>query len=225
MRGSAGRRYGWLTLSFALLVVASCLVFLYAPTEREMGAIQRIFYIMVPMGWLAMLSSLIVLVSSILYLARRSPKWDNLAHSSAEIGFITTTLTMVTGVLWMLPVWGTLWTSEPRLMTTLFFWLAYLAYLLVHHYAAEESRGLVIAAVIGIIAFANVPIIGLATTLWRGMHPPMLIFQGGLAPKMLVTLLVNIVAYTVLYVVLLRMRILVGSRQAELRNLRGRADG
>ena len=70
-----------LWLSLALMVSALYLVFVYVPTEKEMGIVQRIFYLMVPMGWLALLSFLVVFIGSIFYLVKREGKWDILAHS------------------------------------------------------------------------------------------------------------------------------------------------
>ena len=211
---------GLLGLSFILLVVALYLVFIYVPTEREMGIIQRIFYLMVPMAWLALLSFLIVFIGSILYLRKKESKWDILAHSSAEIGIVFTTLALITGSIWAKPVWGVWWTWEPRLTSTLVLWLIYLAYLTVRSFATEESRGATFAAVVGIVGFIDIPIIVLATTLWRGMHPGPLIFQGGLAPPMLLTLQVSIVAYTIFYIVLLMQLISLKNDENEIKRLK-----
>lgn len=194
-------------------------MFLYVPTEKTMGIVQRIFYVMVPLGWLSLLSFLIVFIGSILYLRNKQDKWDILAHSSAEIGIVFTTLTLLTGAIWARPVWGVWWTWEPRLTTTLFLWLIYLAYFIVRSLATEKSRGATFGAVIGIVGFIDVPIIGLATTLWRGMHPPALIFEGGLAPPMVLTLTVSIAAFTVLYSLLLIQKISITNDEKEIKRL------
>ncbi len=57
---------GFLGLSYILFVSALYLVFVFVATEKEMGFVQRIFYLMVPMGWLALLSFLVVFIASIL---------------------------------------------------------------------------------------------------------------------------------------------------------------
>ncbi|MFC2010925.1 cytochrome c biogenesis protein CcsA [Chloroflexota bacterium] len=209
-----------LWLSLALMVTALYLVFVYVPTEKEMGVVQRIFYLMVPVSWLAMLSFLIVFIGSIFYLVKRENKWDTLAHSSAEIGIVFTTLTPITGSIWAKPIWGVWWTwEEPRLTATLVLWFIYLAYFMVRSFATEESRGARFAAVVSIIGFVDIPIIALATTLWRGIHPPLLIFQGGLAPSMLLTLLVGIAAFTALYFLLLIQRISMKNDEIAIRRL------
>lgn len=209
-----------LWLSLALMVTALYLVFVYVPTEQTMGIVQRIFYLMVPMGWLSLLSFLIVFVGSILYLVKRESKWDILAHSSAEAGIIFTTLALLTGAIWAKPVWGVWWAWEPRLTSTLILWLLYLAYFMVRSFATEESRGATFAAVVGIVGFIDLPIIVLTTTLWRGMHPEPIIFQGGLAPSILVTLLVSITAFTALYSLLLIQRVSMKNDETEVKKLR-----
>ena len=209
-----------LWLSLALMVTALYLVFVYAPAEQTMGIVYKIFYLMVPMGWLSLLSFLIVFVGSILYLVKRESKWDILAHSSAEAGIIFTTLALLTGAIWAKPVWGVWWAWEPRLTSTLILWLLYLAYFMVRSFATEESRGATFAAVVGIVGFIDLPIIVLTTTRWRGMHPEPIIFQGGLAPSMLVTLLISITAFTALYSLLLIQRVSMKNDETEVKKLR-----
>ena len=210
-----------LGLSALLMVVSLYLVFIYVPTEATMGIVQRIFYIMVPMGWLAMLSFLVVFISSILYLAKRESKWDILAYSSASLGLVFTTLALIIGSIWAKPIWEVWWTWEPRLTTTLVLWFIYLAYHMVRSFATDESRGARFAAVVGIIGFVDIPIIALSTTLWKGLHPPLIIFQeGGIAPSMLLTLLVSIAAFTTFYFVLLRQRVLMKNDENEINRLK-----
>lgn len=207
-------------LSFLLMMTSLYLVFIYVPTEKEMGIVQRIFYLMVPMGWLALLAFFLIFVGSILFLWRRQSKWDIFAQSSAEVGFVFTTLALLVGSMWAKPIWGVWWTWEARLTATLVLWLIYLAYFLVRAFATEKSRGATFAAVVGIVGFIDIPIVALATTLWRGMHPPPIIFQGGITPPMLLTLIVSIFAFTALYFVLLVQRISIRNDEIELARLK-----
>ncbi len=208
-----------LGLSFLLMVAALYLVFIYVPTEKGMGIVQRLFYLMVPLAWLALLSFVVIFISSILYLRKREDRWDIVGHSAAEVGIVFTTLTLITGAIWAKPIWGVWWTWEPRLTATLVLWLIYLAYLMVRSLTVDKSRGARFAAVVGILGFIDIPIIGMATTLWRGLHPGPLIFEGGLAPSMLLTLLVSITAFTVFYFSLLGRRIALREAEAEIEKL------
>jgi len=192
-----------LSLTFAAMMAALALVFVYVPTEKTMGVVQRIFYFHVPLAWVCFLAYAVVFVCSILYLRQRDTRWDRLAHSSAEIGIVFTTLVLIAGTIWAKASWGSWWTWDARLTTTLILWFIYFAYLLARAYATEESRGARYAAVIGIMGFIDVPIVALSIILWRTSHPGPLIFEDGLTSSMKLTLMVCIVAFTLLYVYLL----------------------
>ena len=188
-----------LGLTFVVMTAALFLVFVYVPTEEEMGVVQRIFYFHVPLAWVAFLAFTVVFVCSLAYLKTRAMKWDRVARSSAEIGIVFTTLVLITGPIWAKAVWGSWWTWDARLTTTLLLWFIYLAYLLVRSYSTDELRGARYAAVVGVIGFLDVPIVALAIVLWRSQHPGPVIFEGGLAGSMLLTLLVCLAAFTLLY--------------------------
>jgi len=193
----------WLLgLSLVLMIAALYLIFLYVPTEESMGVVQRIFYFHVPLAWVSFLAFFIVFLGSILYLWKRNSKWDIMASSSAEVGAVFTTLFLITGSIWAKPIWGVWWTWSPRLTTALVLWLIYLAYLLVRAYASDDQRGARFAAIVGIIGFIDVPIVALAITLWRTQHPGPVVFTSGLAPSMLLTLLVSLAAFTALFLIL-----------------------
>jgi heme exporter protein C len=219
MRQNLFSRYWLPLLGFILFVAALYLVFLYVPTEASMGIVQRIFYFHVPVAWIAFLAFFIVFLCSILYLSTRNRKWDYIASSSAELGVVFTTLVLITGSIWARPIWGVWWVWEPRLTTALVLWFIYVAYLLVRSYASEASQGARFAAVVGIVGFIDVPIVALAITLWRTQHPGPLIFSGGLVPQMLLTLMVCLSAFTVLYITLLRQRFYLKKSENEIKKI------
>ncbi len=196
------RNNGLLELGFVLMIAALYMVFLYVPTEKHTGIVQRIFYFHVPVAWVSFLAFFVTFIFSILYLSKREMKWDAIACASAEAGVIFTTLVLITGPIWGKPVWGIWWTWDARLTTSLVLWLIYVAYLLVRGFATEPARGARFSAVVGIVGFIDVPLVFLTVNLWRTQHPTTIIFEGGLTTPMLVTLLVCIAAFTVLYVLL-----------------------
>jgi heme exporter protein C len=195
--------YSMTLVGFLLFVAALFMIFLYVPTEAEMGIVQKIFYFHVPVAWIGFLAFFIVFIASIIYLRKREAKWDFVANSSAEIGVVFTTLALITGSIWAKPIWGVWWTWEPRLTTTLVLWLIYIIYLIIRSFTRDQQQGNRFAAIIGILGFIDVPIVFLAITLWRTQHPGPVIFQGGLEFSMLLTLIVSIAAFTMLYYLLL----------------------
>lgn len=222
--GSLALRKLLLGVSFVFLIGALYMIFFWVPTEREMGIVQRIFYFHVPIAWNAFLAFAIVFICSIMYLWKRDRKWDVVARSAAEIGVLFTTLVLITGSIWAKTAWLVWWTWEPRLTSALVMWLIYVAYLLVRSYTAEKDRGARFAAVVGIVGFIDVPIVALAIQLWRTQHPLPLIFEGGLAPEMLATLMVSLFAFTVLFVVLLVLRASLRTDEEEVERLREATD-
>jgi len=207
-------------LGFALMLAALYMVFIYVPTDKHTGVVQRIFYFHVPLAWVSFLAFFIVFVFSILYLWKRTVKWDAIAHASAEVGIVFTTLVLITGSIWAKPVWGVWWTWDARLTATLVLWFTYVAYLLVRNYTADPGQGARFGAVVGIVGFIDVPIVALAITLWRTQHPTPIIFEGGLAPSMLLTLMVCIATFTVLYIILVIQSVSLKNLEADIHYLR-----
>jgi heme exporter protein C len=190
----------------ALSMVATLyLVFVWVPTDFKQGVVQRIFDFHVPMAWVAFLAFFVVFLGSVLFLWKGSRRWDRLAHSSAQIGVVFAGLVLVSGSLWAKPIWGTWWSWDARLTSALVLFLIYLAYLMVRAYASQVEQANRFAAVVGIVGFADVPLVYLSIYVWRTLHPAPVVGPegGGLPGSMLATLMVSLVAFTLLYVTLL----------------------
>lgn len=210
-------------LAVVLFVSAVVAAFIIAPPEMEMGDVQRIFYFHVSAAWTAFLAFFVVLVASILYLRTRLTKWDILATSAAEIGVVFTTVTLLSGSVWAHSAWGTWWTWEPRMTTTLMLWLIYVAYLLLREMAEDPDRRGVFAAVFGIAAFADVPIVFMSVRWWRSLHPAVVTEEGfNMDPMMLPALFLSLAAFTTLFSYLLIVRARLGQAESTLAELRQR---
>lgn len=196
--------------AFITMAVALYLIFLFAPTEKTMGNVQRIFYFHVPSAWVAGLAFLIVFVSSICFLARKDLYWDRMAYASAEVGVIFCTLVLITGPLWAKPAWGIYWPWDARITTFLILWLIYVGYLMLREFSGNELKRASLSAVVGIIGFLNVPIVYFSIKLWRTLHPQPVFGGGpksGLHPDMKIAFYVSLVAFTLLYALIMRLRL------------------
>lgn len=183
---------------------------LVAPEEATQGVAQRIFYVHVPLAWTAYLAFGVVFVCSIGYLWRRRTGWDVVARASAEVGVVFTTLVLLTGSLWAKPIWGTWWTWDARLTTTLVLWLIYVAYLMLRSTVADPARAARYAAVLGIVGALDIPFIHYSVQWWRTLHPQSVVLRSGgpsLPASMLAALLIELAAFTLLYLVLLLQRV------------------
>lgn len=207
-----------------LMVIDLYLIFMWAPTDAILGHVQRIFYFHVPIAWVAFLAFFIVFVSSIAYLWTRNARWDALAHSAAEIGVVFATLILVTGTIWMRPVWGVWWTWDPKLTTSVILWLLYVVYLMLRAYAPNRSQGATYAAVLGIIGFVDVPIVYFAVEWWRAVHPESVVGPlaetGSLDSSMRAVLMFSLVTFTLLFALLLRERLSMRMMEDTLKRAR-----
>jgi len=190
-----------------MMLTALYAIFIYAPIEKTMGIVQKIFYIHVPSAFLAFFAFLITFATSILYLYKRDHKWDVIASCSVEIGAVFCTIVLITGPIWAKPIWNVWWTWDPRLTTTLILWFTYVAYLMLRRVVGENQRSN-ISAVFGIIGFINIPITFLAIRLWRTIHPVVITTRGlGISPPMKHTLILTFIAFSFLFFSLLICRI------------------
>jgi heme exporter protein C len=208
-------------LTFLGMILSLYLALIYAPTEAVMGHIQRIFYFHMGAVWVATIAFTVVFIASIQYLRKESRFWDILALSSAEIGVLFTTLTIITGSIWAKPIWGTWWTWDPQLTTTFILWILYIAYLMLRSATGSNLKKAKFAAVFGIIAFIDLPLVYLSVRLMRGISP--VVFGGrggGIAPQMMVALVVCLIAFTLLYIVLLKGRMTIEGMKDEVARLR-----
>jgi heme exporter protein C len=192
-----------------LLLWGLWMVFFYAPTESEMGVVQRIFYVHVPSAWTMFLAFGLVALCSAGYLWLRDPKLDAIAVSAAEIGLVFATLVLITGPLWARVAWGAWWVWEPRLTLTLLLWFMGVAYFMLRGAAENPERGKRFSAILGIVAAVDIPLIHLSVQWWRSQHPKPVVMrpEGAQAdPAILQTLFVCLFAFTFLFLSLLLIR-------------------
>ena len=200
-------RGGLIVAGGLMMALTLYMVFLWVPTEQNLGVSQRIFYFHVPLAWLGMASILVVSTASIMHLVTKKQKWDNLAYSAAELGVVYISLLLITGIAWSQPTWGRWWTWDAKLTATLILWFIYVGYLMLRAYGPKGSQGARYGAVLAIIGAIDAPIIYFATVWWRTQHPEMnigpLAGEGMLAPAMRMTLLVSTLTFSVVYVAML----------------------
>lgn len=206
-----------LTTVFAIATLYG--TFFYAAREKVMGDVQRIFYFHAPAGIICFLAFFVTFVASIGYLVTRKRTWDVVARSSAEVGLLFCSIVLLTGPLWARPIWGTYWTWEARLTTTLILWLLYASYLLVRRYTDDPDQQARFAAVVGILGFLDVPVVYWSIKFWRGHHPLVLKVSGGggLEESMKTVFLGGIITYILLYLCLMAIRVPMGRAEEELR--------
>ncbi len=210
----------FLGLTFCAMLLSLYAIFIYAPVEKTMGIVQKIFYFHLSLAFLSFFAFFIVFVASIIYLYNRDLRWDTLAHSSAEVGVIFCSLVLITGPIWARPIWNVWWTWDPRLTTTLILWFMYVAYLMIRKLLKHGSQQSNVASVFGIISFINVPITFFAIRMWRTIHPVVIDTKGvHISTPMLTTLVITLGAFTLLFILLLKTAVRVENTMREYQEL------
>ena len=168
-----------LTLFILSIILMACnlvWIIFFTPMVPDQEWAQKIFYFHVPLAWVGFLSYFFVMVSGVSYLFSKDLKYDRMGHASAEIGTLFTGLVLITGPIWATPIWGQPWVWEPRLITTLVLFLIYVGYFVLRNIGIYRQRLALICAIIGIIAFIDIPIIFASVNFWAAeiqSHPQM----------------------------------------------------
>ncbi|NMO23548.1 cytochrome c biogenesis protein CcsA [Pyxidicoccus fallax] len=163
-------KWGLLVAALGLLGAGWYLGLAWAPPDREMGDVQRIMYVHVPLQWMAMLGMFINFVAAVAYLFKASWKLDAAAEAAAEIGLVLGTAGMITGAIWGKPTWGVYWSWDPRLTSEAIMLVTYTGYLVLRRFVEDPEKRATWSAVVAIIGAINLPIVWFSVRWWRSLH-------------------------------------------------------
>jgi heme exporter protein C len=206
-------------MSLAAVAVGIGLWFaLTAPPDALQGEYARLLGIHPPSMWVAFLAFGVTALGSIMWLIKKTDRWDRLASASVEVGVIFTAIGLFTGMVWGQAVWGTPWDwQDPRLMSTLVMFFVYLGYIALRNAIDDPTVRARRSAILGAIAVVQVPLVYFSVNLFRTLHQTQSIRPDGstMPDEMLLAMAVNMVAFTILYIALVVARIEVAKVEAE----------
>jgi len=205
-KSSAGGLAAATLAVYALVCVAIYGALIWAPTEKTMGFLQRIFYFHVSSEMVGLFAFSLAFIGNIVFLTRRKLQWDWLAVASVEVGLIFSTMGTVAGSIWAKPAWGVWWVWDERLTSAFVMCVLYTSYLLLRRLVDNPERRAVISAVFGAFAFLDVPLVYFSIWWWRTQHPGPMILTGKLAPAMMPMFQLSILALTALMVLMIQQR-------------------
>ncbi len=213
--------------SLILLAVATYLALVFAPTERVMGEVQRVFYFHVATAWVGLLGFVAAGITGIIYLRTQNLKWDLVEQAAVEISLVFFFITIVLGSIWARPIWNTWWTWDPRLTSASIVELIYLAYLMLRQGIEDPDRRARFGAVYTLVGAISVPITFVSIRLFRTIHPVVIgnasaEAQGGFAmtSDMKVAFFFALFAFTVIFIDLFWNRIRLGQLQQKVEQLK-----
>jgi heme exporter protein C len=187
-----------------------------APYESTMGLVQKIFYFHAACGMTMFAAAFVSGIGSAAFLFGRKPAADRLAVAGAELTSIIGLIVLVTGPLWARKAWGVWWQWDARLTSTLVMWMIFNAYLLLRRYGGPGSERL--AAAVALFGMANVPFVYWSVNVWRTLHPKTSVIPS-LQPGMRGPFWYCVVAFLLLFAVLLSLRTELEQRRQELDEL------
>lgn len=211
---------GWLILSLLNVVVMAAVVwasFFYAKAAVNLEGVeqlaQRIFYIHMGAIMGTFVAFMVALIGSIIYLVTRNLDWDRVTQASIEIGIILGACLTLAGSIWGRPTWNTYWTWDPRLTTTTFTLLIYIAYLLFRNGIDNRHTRARFSSIYALFAFLSVPLTYYSARWFRSIHP--VVFDGqnadaqgsfSVGATMTQTLWLTTVGFCLLYSTLMILR-------------------
>jgi heme exporter protein C len=212
-------------VTILLFVIATGLVFLYAPLEAVMGQVQKVFYFHVANAWVGMLGFLVSAIAGVAYLRTGQRKWDIAGLAAIEISFVFFFIAIVSGSIWARGSWGTWWTWDPRLTTAAIVELVYAAYFMLRQGVEDPDRRARYGAIYAALSFISVPITFVSIRILRTIHPVLFGGAGGegtfdMTSKMLVTFMFSLLAFSFIFADLLWHRIRLGSLADKVENKR-----
>ena len=214
-------------VTVALFLVSMWAVFIYAPMEKVMGLVQKVFYYHVATAWVGMMGFGVAMVAGVAYLRTGNRKWDIVGLAAVEISMVFLLITILMGSIWARPIWNSWWTWDPRLTTATIMELVYAAYLMLRQGIEDPDRRARFGAVYAILGFISVPLTFMSIRIFRTIHPvvignadPSAKGTFDMSSKMLFTFLYGLFTFSVIFVTLLWHRIRLGKLADKVEQLR-----
>lgn len=206
----------WMLVLAAALFMFAPFMIVNAPNEATMGLVYKIFFFHMPAAWMFMVAAITAGVASARFLFFKKASADAWALASAELAVLFGAFALVTGPLWARKAWGVWWQWDPRLTSSLLLFMIFVAYLLLRRYGGPGSDKL--GAGMALFGMANVPFIYVSVNYWRTIHPATSVVPT-LPVEMGLPLWYCVTAFTLLFIVLLRMRARLEHQRARVEAL------
>ncbi len=214
--------------TFVTMTAALALAFFYAPMDADQGFMQKIFYIHVPLGIVALCGFVFGGVMAIQHLRTGDARYDLRSYVAIHLSLVLGAAVLITGSIWAKASWGHWWVwDEPTLVSFLVVFLLYATYQPLRFSIEDPERQARYASVFAVIAGAFVPLNFLAVRLAQSLiHPRVLSTTGGDMPgSMRLTFLISFAAMVCLFVTLWKYELASKHASMQLRKLRRSLSG
>jgi heme exporter protein C len=217
----AGTLTPWFAWPAGLLILAALYGGLaLAPPDYQQGEGFRMIYVHAPSAWLSVMVYGVMATAAAVGLIWRMKVAHAAAAGCAAIGASFTAVSLVTGMLWGKPMWGTYWVWDPRLTAQLVLLFLYLGYMALRAGIDDLGRADRASAVLAIVGVVNLPIIRYSVEWWNSIHQTptvMKMARPSMPAEMLAPLLLMLLGFTLFFAAVLLVRL----RAEVLRRERG----
>jgi heme exporter protein C len=217
----AGSIARWCAWPAALLMIVGLGWGLFvAPADALQSDAYRILFIHAPSAWLSTLSYSAMAVAAAVGLIWRIKIAHAIATAIAPAGATLTAMTLVTGMIWGQPMWGTYWAWDPRIIFELVLLFFFLGYIALRGAIEDQSRADRTSAVLAIVGAVNVPLVKYSVEWWNSIHQGPSVLRGGgpsMPGSMLTPLLIAFLGFTLYFIAVMLTR----ARAEVLRRERG----
>jgi heme exporter protein C len=217
----AGSLTPWFAWPAGVLIVGALYAGLFlAPPDYQQGEGFRMIYVHAPSAWLSVMIYGVMATAAAVGLIWRMKVAHAAAASCAAIGASFTAVSLLTGMLWGKPMWGTYWVWDPRLTAQLVLLFLYLGYMALRSGIDDIGRADRASAVLAIVGVVNLPIIRYSVEWWNSIHQApsvMKMARPSMPVEMLAPLLMMLAGFTLYFAAVLLVRL----RAEVLRRERG----
>jgi heme exporter protein C len=217
----AGRLTPWFAWPAGVLILGALYAGLFlAPPDYQQGEGFRMIYVHAPSAWLSVMVYGVMATAAAVGLIWRMKVAHAAAASCAAIGASFTAVSLLTGMLWGKPMWGTYWVWDPRLTAQLVLLFLYLGYMALRSGIDDIGRADRASAVLAIVGVVNLPIIRYSVEWWNSIHQApsvMKMARPSMPVEMLAPLLMMLAGFTLYFAAVLLVRL----RAEVLRRERG----
>jgi len=204
------------------------LAFFYAPMDADQGFMQKIFYVHVPLGIVALCGFVLGGIMGIQHLRTGDRRYDLRSYVAIHLSLILGVGVLLTGSIWAKASWGAWWVwDEPTLVSFLIVFLLYACYQPLRFSIEDPEKQARYASVFAVTAGAFVPLNFIAVRLAQAViHPRVFATaDGGLPAKMQLAFTVCLLGMALLYVTLWRYEMAAKQASWSLRSLKRRLGG
>jgi heme exporter protein C len=216
------------TATAATLTAGFGLAFFYAPMDADQGFMQKIFYVHVPLGIVALCGFVLGGVMAVKHLRTGERRYDLRSYVAIHLSLVLGVGVLVTGSIWAKASWGSWWVwDEPTLVSFLIVFLLYACYQPLRFSIEDPEKQARYASVFAVVAGAFVPLNFIAVRLAEAViHPRVFATaEGGLPADMRIAFLVCLVGMALLYVTLWRYEMASKLASGRVRSLKRKLGG